>query len=73
MKCLRAWNCLPKGFVVSENQKMSIYEDTPLLPLSRIEWKQDDGIIVTVSEKYRKEILNRLKEKSIQEIIIWEA
>ena len=73
LKCLRAWNCLPKGFVVSENQKMTTYEDTPLLPLSRIEWKQDDGIIVTVSEKYRKEILNRLKEKSIQEIIIWEA
>ncbi len=72
LKCIKAWGYLPKGFIVSDNQKEDTYEGLPIKQLDNLNIENNSGIIVTVSSKYKEEIIKNLHNHGLSDVLIWE-
>lgn len=61
------------GFLVSDDVKMKELSKVPIQKLNSFRIGNNDGVIVAVSEKYRKEIIENLKNMEIKNIAIYSS
>lgn len=71
LKKLREWNCEPKGFIVTDMQAETEWEGVHVYPLNQLRISAETGIIITVSEKFRKEIIDQLETMGIEDYYSW--
>lgn len=72
LKCMRAWNCQPKGFVVSDVPTEGVIEGIPVYQFDTITKNENIGIIITTSVRCLEEISSKLIANGIDKYAIWE-
>lgn len=72
IKCLnimKALNCEPKGFIVSEGQMSGVVENVPMISIEQLSNPLETGIIITVGTQLVAEIEDILKQRGIKNYI----
>lgn len=63
---LRTMPCKIEGFIVSEKKQIEeAPQEIPIIEISQFVISEEKGIVVAVSNKFRDEILKKLKEKAL--------
>ncbi len=73
LKCIRAWNYEPQGFIVSEKTDEQKCKGLPIIQLDELKEKEELGIIVSVGDKYQKEVIKRLKDNNYKDYLLWKG
>lgn len=69
LKMMRAMQCEPKGFVVTENKKYDYIDGLKVSTIKEIENKKDCGIIVAVGKAYILEVITELENRNLHNYI----